>query len=104
LDDFGVGYSSFGQLEKLPLDYLKLDKALVDGLQSRPQRRVVLEGIVQMAHALGFKIVAEGVELDIQREWLTAMRCDYLQGYLFSKPIPVAELEAMVKARSPLGT
>jgi EAL domain-containing protein (putative c-di-GMP-specific phosphodiesterase class I)/GGDEF domain-containing protein len=104
LDDFGVGYSSFGQLEKLPLDYLKLDKSFVDGLQSRPQRRVVLEGIVQMAHALGFKIVAEGVELDIQREWLTAMRCDYLQGYLFSKPIPVAELEAMVKVRSPLGT
>ena len=104
LDDFGVGYSSFGQLDKLPLDYLKLDKAFVDGLELRPQRRVVLEGIVQMAHALGFKIVAEGVELDIQREWLTAMRCDYLQGYLFSKPIPVAELEAMVKARSPLGT
>jgi len=104
LDDFGVGYSSFGQLEKLPLDYLKLDKSFVDGLQSRPQRRVVLEGIVQMAHALGFKIVAEGVELDIQREWLTAMRCDYLQGYLFSKPIPFAELEAMVKAHSPLGT
>jgi EAL domain-containing protein (putative c-di-GMP-specific phosphodiesterase class I)/GGDEF domain-containing protein len=104
LDDFGVGYSSFGQLEKLPLDYLKLDKSFVDGLQLRPQRRVVLEGIVQMAHALGFKIVAEGVELDIQREWLTAMRCDYLQGYLFSKPIPFAELEAMVKARSPLGT
>jgi EAL domain-containing protein (putative c-di-GMP-specific phosphodiesterase class I) len=104
LDDFGVGYSSFGQLDKLPLDYLKLDKAFVDGLELRPQRRVVLEGIVQMAHALGFKIVAEGVELDAQREWLTAMRCDYLQGYLFSKPIPVAELEAMVKARSPRGT
>ena len=104
LDDFGVGYSSFGQLDKLPLDYLKLDKAFVDGLELRPQRRVVLEGIVQMAHALGFKIVAEGVELDAQRDWLTAMRCDYLQGYLFSKPIPVAELEAMVKARSPLGT
>ena len=104
LDDFGVGYSSFGQLDKLPLDYLKLDKAFLDGLELRPQRRVVLEGIVQMAHALGFKIVAEGVELDIQREWLTAMRCDYLQGYLFSRPIPVAELEAMVKAHSPLGT
>jgi EAL domain-containing protein (putative c-di-GMP-specific phosphodiesterase class I) len=104
LDDFGVGYSSFGQLDKLPLDYLKLDKAFVDGLELRPQRRVVLEGIVQMAHALGFKIVAEGVELDAQRDWLTAMRCDYLQGYLFSKPIPVAELEAMVKARSPRGT
>jgi EAL domain-containing protein (putative c-di-GMP-specific phosphodiesterase class I)/GGDEF domain-containing protein len=104
LDDFGVGYSSFGQLDKLPLDYLKLDKAFVDGLELLPKRRVVLEGVVQMAHALGFKIVAEGVELDAQRDWLTAMRCDYLQGYLFSKPIPVAELEAMGKARSPLGT
>lgn len=104
LDDFGVGYSSFGQLDKLPLDYLKLDKAFVDGLELRPQRRVVLEGIVQMAHALGFKIVAEGVESAAQRDWLNAMRCDYLQGYLFSKPVPVAELEAMVKARSPICT
>jgi EAL domain-containing protein (putative c-di-GMP-specific phosphodiesterase class I) len=101
---FQVGYSSFGQLDKLPLDYLKLDKAIVDGLEARPQRRVVLEGMVQMAHALGFKIVAEGVESDAQRDYLVAMRCDYLQGYLFSKPVPVAALEEMVKSRSPLIT
>ena len=94
LDDFGVGYSSFGNLDRLPLDYLKLDKTFVDDLGVRPERRPICEAIVTMAHQLGFKVVAEGVETAEQRTHLEAMGTDYLQGFLFSKPQPVADLEA----------
>jgi EAL domain-containing protein (putative c-di-GMP-specific phosphodiesterase class I)/GGDEF domain-containing protein len=94
LDDFGVGYSSFGQIDRLKLDFLKLDKTFVDDLGSRAERAPICEAIVTMAHHLGFKVVAEGVETELQRAHLARMGADYLQGYLFSKPVPAAELEA----------
>jgi EAL domain-containing protein (putative c-di-GMP-specific phosphodiesterase class I)/GGDEF domain-containing protein len=94
LDDFGVGYSSFGQIDRLKLDFLKLDKTFVDDLGSRAERAPICEAIVTMAHHLGFKVVAEGVETELQRAHLARMGADYLQGYLFSKPVPAADLEA----------
>ena len=94
LDDFGVGYSSFGQIDKLKLDFLKLDKSFVDDLGAREERGPICEAIVTMAHRLGFKVVAEGVETELQRAHLVQMGTDYLQGYIYSKPVPVADLEA----------
>lgn len=96
LDDFGVGYSSFGQIDKLKLDFLKLDKSFVDDLGTRVDRGPICEAIVTMAHRLGFKVVAEGVETEVQRAHLVHMGTDYLQGYLYSKPVPAADLEAWV--------
>jgi EAL domain-containing protein (putative c-di-GMP-specific phosphodiesterase class I)/GGDEF domain-containing protein len=99
LDDFGVGYSSFGMLEKLQLDFLKLDKTFADDLESRPTRRAICEAIVTMAHHLGAKVVAEGVERAAQMEWLQAIGVDYLQGYHLSRPIPACDLELWAAAR-----
>jgi EAL domain-containing protein (putative c-di-GMP-specific phosphodiesterase class I)/GGDEF domain-containing protein len=99
LDDFGVGYSSFAMLEKIQLDFLKLDKSFVDDLESRPTRRAICEAIVTMAHLLGAKVVAEGVERAAQMEWLQAIGVDYLQGYHLSRPIPAVDLERWASAR-----
>lgn len=101
LDDFGVGYSSFGQIDKLDLDFLKLDKTFVDDLGTRVDRGPICEAIITMAHRLGCKVVAEGVETELQRAHLVQMGTDYLQGYLFSKPVPVAELEAWASRQQP---
>jgi EAL domain-containing protein (putative c-di-GMP-specific phosphodiesterase class I)/GGDEF domain-containing protein len=94
LDDFGVGYSSFGMLEKMNVDYLKLDKSFVDDIETRPSRRAICEAIITMAHHLGAQVVAEGVENAEQRQWLTAMGVDYLQGYLLARPMPASALES----------
>lgn len=99
LDDFGIGYSSFGQLDRLPLDYLKIDKTFVDQLEIRPQRRAVFGAIVNVAHELGFKVVAEGVETQVQDQHLVEMGCDYVQGYVVSKPLPAAEMLAWARSR-----
>ena len=93
LDDFGVGYSSFGQLDKLKLDYLKLDKSFVDDLGSVPERSVICQAIITMAHQLGALVVAEGVETEAQVTELLRMRACYLQGYHYSRPVPVLEFE-----------
>jgi EAL domain-containing protein (putative c-di-GMP-specific phosphodiesterase class I) len=99
LDDFGVGYSNFGQIDKLKLDFIKLDKSFVDDLGKIADREPICEAIVTMAHRLGCKVVAEGVETETQRSLLEAMQADYLQGDLFSKPLPAVELEAWQDAR-----
>lgn len=97
LDDFGIGYSSFGQLDRLPLDFLKIDKTFVDHLEAGPQKRAVCGAIVRVAHELGFQVVAEGVETRAQHDHLAQMGCDYVQGYVVSKPLPAAEMLAWAK-------
>ena len=97
LDDFGIGYSSFAQLDKLALDFLKIDKTFVDRLQAAPHKRAVCGAIVRVAHELGFKVVAEGVETQAQQGFLKAMDCDYLQGYLLARPLPADEMLAWAR-------
>jgi diguanylate cyclase (GGDEF)-like protein len=90
IDDFGTGYCSLSYLSRLPVDILKIDRSFVSGDQPS---NAVLEMIVAMAKALGLKTIAEGVETQEQKDWLVQEGCDYLQGYLISKPISNKELE-----------
>lgn len=93
LDDFGVGYSCFAQLDRLPLDSLKIDKSLVDHIETTPSKRTVCNTIIKMGHELGFKVVAEGVETQGQADMLADANIDFIQGYVFAKPMSVKDLE-----------
>ena len=95
IDDFGTGYSSLSYLKKLDIDYIKIDKSFVDNLSSSQQDKILCEAMIVMAHKLGLKVVAEGVEKESQREILLAMGCDYIQGYIYSKPVPADAFERL---------
>ncbi len=92
IDDFGTGHSSLASLRKLPAAELKIDRAFVTDLERSEHAQFIANTIVQMAHALNMRVVAEGVETRKQRDLLVDMGCDELQGYLFAKPMPADEL------------
>ena len=94
IDDFGTGYSSLGYLQQFPLDVLKIDKSFVAGLGTEPGGAEIVAAVVGLAHALGLRVVAEGVETHRQLAALQDLGCDFAQGYLFSPPVPAAELVA----------
>ncbi len=103
LDDFGTGYSSLSYLNKLDIDYLKIDRSFVCNLKPDSDDLILCEAIITMAHKLGLKVIAEGVETEHQRDLLVNAHCDYAQGYLYSRPVPPEEFEAWVKINnSPL--
>jgi PAS domain S-box-containing protein len=88
IDDFGTGYSSFSYLKHLPATYLKIDKTFVDDIIKDPKTEQLVQSIIFMGHGLGMKIIAEGIENKEQADILSAMGCDYAQGYYFGKPVP----------------
>lgn len=92
LDDFGTGYSSLAFLKKLPVDEIKVDKSFVMNMHNDDQDVAIVRLIIDMAHVLGLKVVAEGVENRAAKERLIAMGCDAAQGYYISRPIPAEEL------------
>ena len=96
LDDFGTGYSAMSYLKKFDIDYLKIDRSFVSDIASGKNDHAIAEAIIVMAHKLGLKVVAEGVETIEQRDWLATAGCDYGQGYLFSRPVPVGRFESLV--------
>ncbi len=96
IDDFGTGYSSLSYLKKFDIDFLKIDQSFVSNLTPNSSDLALCEAIVVMAHKLGLKVIAEGVETQMQRELLTAMGCDYGQGYLFCRPVPADAFEAFL--------
>jgi EAL domain-containing protein (putative c-di-GMP-specific phosphodiesterase class I) len=89
LDDFGTGHSSLGYLRRLPLDFLKLDRALIVGIDVDPQGAQIIEAILGLARTLSLTTIAEGVEREPQAEVLRAIGCEYGQGWLFGRPAPV---------------
>ena len=98
LDDFGTGYSNLAQLMALPMDRLKLDKSLIDTIVTDPRRQVIVTTMIHMARELGFEVVAEGVEDLAQFNLLRAAGCGQIQGYFISRPVPEAELFALIAA------
>ena len=100
LDDFGTGYSSLAYLTRLPFDQLKIDQSFVQNLAPDSNDLALCEAIVVMAHKLGIKVIAEGIETQDQYDILKQIGCDYGQGYLFSKPLPADEFEMLVNVSS----
>lgn len=88
IDDFGTGYSSLSQLKKLPVNILKIDRAFINRLPDDQDDCSIVSAIITMAHSLGLNVVAEGVETQIQKDYLNNLNCDQLQGYFLSKPMP----------------
>ena len=101
LDDFGTGYSSLAYLTQLPLSQLKIDQAFVHNLGLNASDDIIVRTIIGMAESLGLEVVAEGVETQAQRDFLEAEGCVLYQGYLYGKPLPVADFEDLVRAALP---
>lgn len=96
VDDFGTGYSNLGHLKRFPLDTIKVDRALVQDITADTDDASLTQAVINMAHNLKLVVVAEGVESDRQLTMLVANRCDEIQGYFFSRPLPAAEMEQML--------
>ncbi len=97
IDDFGTGYSSLGYLHTLPIDTLKIDRSFISRLGSKDSSSEIVQTILSLAHNLGMKVVAEGVETDEQLSKLTAMNCEYMQGFILSKAVDNLEAGAMLR-------
>lgn len=98
MDDFGTGYSSLSYLRSYPFDVLKIDREFINDITDDPADRELVNAAIAMAHGLGLKVVAEGVETGEQLKFLKSQGCDYGQGYLFSKPLSPDEMTALLEA------
>ena len=103
IDDFGTGYSSLSYLRQLPARQLKIDRSFVNDLAMSADARAVVDAVVRLAHALGLKVVAEGVETSEQRDILIELGCDELQGFYFARPMPADTLLAWTNGSKPVG-
>lgn len=98
LDDFGAGYSSLTYLQQLPIHTLKIDQSFVNRMTTEESTRIIIESIIALAHKLGIKVVAEGIETHDQEILLKEFNCDIIQGYHISHPLPPKELTAWLQA------
>ncbi|MCX7067134.1 MAG: EAL domain-containing protein [Methylococcales bacterium] len=96
MDDFGTGYSSLSYLTRLPFNQLKIDQSFVRNIGVKPSDATIVKTIIGMAHNLGMEVIAEGVETEAQRKFLEQHDCLLYQGYLFSKPVPIEQFEALL--------
>jgi diguanylate cyclase (GGDEF)-like protein len=100
LDDFGTGYSSLSYLKRFPIDTLKIDQAFVRDIGTNPEDEAIARAIIAMAHTLGMDVVAEGVETQVHKDFLVREGCDYIQGYLLSRPVPDEELSGLLRRQA----
>lgn len=96
LDDFGTGYSSLNYLKRLPIDTIKIDKSFIDEITEDSKEEAIAESIISLAHKMNLSVIAEGIETKKQLEFIRERKCDKAQGYYFSKPLPVEEIERML--------
>lgn len=96
IDDFGTGYSSLSYIARLPVDALKIDRSFIAGMTTSPHNMTIVSTIISLAHCLNLKVVAEGVETGEQLQLLRLLRCDEMQGYVFSPPLPAEEVERLI--------
>ncbi len=101
IDDFGTGFSALSYLNKFNVDYLKIDKSFIHNMLDNKNNQALTEAIIVMAHKLGIRTIAEGVETEAQRDMLIASGCDYMQGYLYSRPLPYDQFTALLLASPP---
>jgi len=103
IDDFGTGYSSLSYLRQLPARQLKIDQSFVADVEGSADARAIVSAVIQLAHELGLRVVAEGVETKAQRDILLGLHCDELQGYYLARPMSAETLEAWTAGRKPAG-
>jgi EAL domain-containing protein (putative c-di-GMP-specific phosphodiesterase class I) len=103
LDDFGTGYSSLSWLQQLPVTTVKLDRSFVQEITSSAQNLAIVRAVIDLSHALGLQIIAEGIEDETQRELLRDIRAGLGQGFHLGRPMPLRELDALVSASGATG-
>jgi EAL domain-containing protein (putative c-di-GMP-specific phosphodiesterase class I) len=100
VDDFGTGYSSLAYLRRLPIDELKIDKSFVQRMVTDLGDLAIVRAIIDLGHSLGMRVIAEGVEEEAGRDALRSMRCDAMQGFLLSRPLPIDRFESWLTSRT----
>jgi EAL domain-containing protein (putative c-di-GMP-specific phosphodiesterase class I) len=104
IDDFGTGYSSLSYLKRFPIDVIKIDRSFVMEITSNPDGAAIVQTILAMAHTLKLRVVAEGVEKPEELMFLREHGCEEMQGYYFSKPVPLSEFEELLRSGKKLQT
>ncbi len=102
IDDFGTGYSSLAYLAKLPVQTLKIDRSFIITMLKDPNAMLLVQTMISLAHSLGLKVVAEGVDEEEQAKMLRLLKCDEMQGYLFSPAVPAEQIERLLREKKAL--
>jgi EAL domain-containing protein (putative c-di-GMP-specific phosphodiesterase class I) len=100
IDDFGTGYSSLSHLARMPVHEIKIDRSFVTGLEANSEFAAIVRSAIEMGHSLGLKVVAEGIETETAAEKLRALGCDIVQGYLYARPMCLADLEKWLQNKA----
>jgi EAL domain-containing protein (putative c-di-GMP-specific phosphodiesterase class I) len=104
VDDFGTGYSSLAYVKRFPIDVLKIDRSFITDVTTNPTDAAITGAIIDMAHSMDVRVVAEGVETAEQLDFLRQRGCDEIQGYYFARPLPPIEITELLLKRSSLLT